>query len=139
MDLDTFNTSAMVGSLQPAVDYKDAFFQDVREHIEPLVRNSLFQLLAYQYKGEEAEAYKEDPKANVPMLGREAELRGITIPDMVAMVERNGTALKSTIKELELVRIEYNLRYAKVKEELDRLQLRDEFIARVKAITEALG
>lgn len=139
LDLDSFNTSFMVGAYTPPTDYKAAFFQDVRDHIEPMVRNSLFQLLAYQYKGEEADAYNADPKADIPMLRREAELRKVSIKDMVAMVGRNGAALRSAIIELELLRIEYNLRYADVSEELERLQLRDEYISRVKAITEPLG
>lgn len=133
------DVSLMDSTLIPAVDYKDAFFQDVREHIEPFVRNSLFQLLAYQYKGEEADLYKADQGANIPMIKREAELRGISIPDMVKMVERTGSALKSAIKDLELLRVEYNLRYSKIKEHQDKLELRDEFIVKVKAITGGLA
>lgn len=136
---DQMNEVFMTATLLPAVDYKDAFFQDLRDHIEPLVRNSLFQYLAYQYKGEEADKYNADPKADVPYLKAEADLRGIAVKDLVALVERNGLALKSAIKDLELLRIEFNLRYAKTKELLERVQLRDEFIPRIKTITESLG
>lgn len=136
---DGFNSTMMVGAALVPVDYRDAFFQDVRDHIEPLVRNSLFQLLAYQYKGEEADAYKANPRAEIPMLKEEAQLRGVSIDDMVLMVERNGAALKSAIKGLELLRVEFNLRYAGVSDDLERLQLRDEYIARVKEITKSLA
>jgi len=119
----------------PKVDYKDAFFQDLRAAVEPLVRNSLFSYLAYVGKAEEVAKYREDPKADVPYLKREAALRGTKLADLVQLVEEKGESFKASVNELELLRVEFNLRYSKTTNEEERLHLRDEFLGRLNGMT----
>ena len=126
---------SMLASMIPGVSPKDAFFQDLRDAVEPIVRGSLFMYLAYLAKGEEAVKYRLDSSANVPLLNREATLRGIPIFAMVDMVEGKGAAFKAVINELELLRIEFNLLYAKTEGEVERFQLRDEFLTRLKSMS----
>ena len=130
--------SSTLAALVSQVDIKDAFFMDLEEAIGPLVRKSLFLYVAYERKGAEAAKYKEDPKADVPTLKREAELRGITVKAMAEMVETKGQAFNKAISDIELLRVEFNLRYAEVKEYQERLYLRDEFMPRIREIMSAL-
>lgn len=138
MDLSNTNAGLMVGSLLPVVDYKEAFFQDLKDSVEPLVRNSIFLYLAYEAKAVEAAKYREDPKADVPFLKREAELRGVPLKDLVTSVEEKGVAFKNAISEMELLRIDYNLRYSNITEHQERLYLRDEFISKIRETMGAL-
>lgn len=119
------------------VDYKGAFFQDLRD-IEGLVQNSLFLYVAYDIKGKEAALYTENPKADVPTLKKEAKLRGVSLEEMVIMVKDKGAAFTTAIAEMELLRVEFNLRYASTKTNLDRLQLRDEFLPRARKVMESV-
>lgn len=137
-DLEMLNTGLMMVGLPPQVDYKDAFFQDLKDSIEPVVRNSLFMYLAYLGKGEEAARYREDPKAEIPLIKEEAKLRGMPVPDLVTLIEGRGKALKDAISKLELLRVDFNLRYAKISDQQERLTLRDEFIPKMKALTTGL-
>jgi hypothetical protein len=126
---------SMLASIIPEVGYKDAFFQDLRDAVEPIVRGSLFMYLAYLAKGEEAAKYRLDSEADIPLLSREATLRGIPVSAMVEMVEQKGAAFKAVISDLELLRIQFNLLYANTEEEVERLQLREEFVTKLRSMS----
>jgi hypothetical protein len=126
---------SMMTVLPKAVDYKDAFFQDLRHTVDPLVQNSLFLYVAYEIKAQEAAKFKADPKADVPFLKKEAELRGVKVAELASVVESKGVAFKDAVRKMELLRIEFNIRYEDAKEYLDKLHLRDEFIAKIKEIS----
>lgn len=123
-------------TLQP--DYQDAFFQDLRATTEPLVRDSLFLYVAYEIKAVEAVKYKLDPKADVPFLVREAKLRGMELPALVEVVEKKATTFKALIREMELLRIEFSIKYADAKELADKMKLRDEYLVKIKTVTASL-
>lgn len=140
MFTDSVDSSMLAASISiPRVDIKDAFFQDLEDHVGPLVRNSLFLYAAYLRKAIEVAKYREDPKADVPYLKREAELRKVPLKDMVAMVEAKGEAFNKALSEMELLRVEFNLRYAGLKEYQERLELRDEFIPRIGEVMSLVG
>jgi len=129
---------SMMAVFPQAVDYKDAFFQDLKDTVDPLVQNSLFLYVAYEIKAQEAAKFKADPEADVPFLKKEAELRGLTVAGLALLVESKGVAFKDAVREMELLRIEFNIRYKGAREHLDKLHLRDEFIAKIKDISAPL-
>ncbi len=136
MDSDRLDTA--IYEVSQALDYKDIFFQDIDKAVQQLVQNSLFLYVAYEIKLAEVEEYIADPKAKVPFLKEEAALRGVKLEDMVTLVKGKGSAFKTSIRKMELLRIEFNTRYSKVTTTLDRLALRDEFSPKVRAVMEAL-
>lgn len=136
---DPISASMMMSySMLTPVDYQDVFFQDLRDSTEFLVRNSLFLYVAYEIKAVEAAKFRQDPKAEVPFLAREAEIRKMEIPALVELVEKKALAFRAVIREMELLRIEFNMTYAELKDLAERVKLRDEYLEKVQKVTESL-
>jgi hypothetical protein len=133
-----FNPQMISSDMMKQVDYQDAFFRDLKDSTEPLVRDSLFLYVAYEIKAAEAAKYKLDPKADVPFLVREAKLRGMELPALVDLVEKKATAFKALICEMELLRIEFSIKYADAKELADKMKLRDEYLVKIKTVSDSL-
>lgn len=115
-------------------DTSKEFFNELRTATESLVQNSLFLYVAYKLKAVEALAFKEDPTNPHPFLVTEAKLRGISVADLVKVVESKAEQLETTIREVELLRIEFNLRSSKLESYESKLALRDELIAKLRSI-----
>ena len=127
-----------ISFITSAISDTDSFFQELREISEAFVRRSLMQYIAYELKTKDSEAYIADPAANIPFLKREAQLRGLTLDEMVQSVSQRKEVLHSIVREYELLRVEFNLRYKDSMDYAEKLALRDELLAKAKKLVESV-
>lgn len=115
-------------------DDTEEFFQELKNLSEPLVRNSLMQYVAYEMKNQEAELYKKDPTADLPFLKQEAALRKMTVGELASAISNKGVALFHIVRSFELLRVEFNERIQGLTTYSEKLALRDELLAKAKAL-----
>ena len=115
----------------------EVFFQDMKV-IESLVKDSLLVYTAYQLKEEDALKYLNDTKVELPLLKKEASLRGVSMKVLAELVVKKAQAFKNAVKVAELLRTEFNIIYPTLTTYKDKLNLRDRLLAEFKEITDAL-
>lgn len=111
----------------------EVFFQDINAALG-LVKNNLLIYTAYELKEADVKKYMEDPKADVPSLKKEAELRGVTIKDLAASITEKAEKFRAVVRGAELLRIEFNQLFPKAKTHEDKMALRDRLLGEFNAL-----